>query len=261
MSQVIAIQTFPAWGYLIVDKEIVAVDVGAPSVARKMVDVVIGQLHRQPTEIKLIVATHYHVDHIGGISELRKHTPAKVMFHQAAQPFVEGLALQQFPPLYRWINMLTNRIGVPEPSASSDDLRQLERIGIPFSKRPASFPVAGYFSEGDLLPGADSFRVIETPGHTTCSVCFFNDSTGELISGDTIMGGLQGPESNTYVVSRAEIARSADKLKKLQVKKLYPGHGLILTGDSLLKDMNSDPLPDGIGGLVARLKARRVAAL
>jgi glyoxylase-like metal-dependent hydrolase (beta-lactamase superfamily II) len=257
LTEVIPIQTFPAWGYLIVAEQIVAVDVGAPSVADKMADVVQNQLGRKVDDIRWIVATHYHVDHVGGISRLLELTPASVMFHKAANKYVEGREKLIFPPLHRWPNMLINRLEIPEPSASFRDLARLQKIGIPLLNKPVPFAVEGYYAEGDLLPGGGGFRVVETPGHTECSVCFYSENTGELISGDTIMGGKHGPEPNTFVVSRDRIAQSVRKLKKLKVRKLYPGHGLVLEGDSLLEDISEMPILDGISGLIARLKRRK----
>ena len=237
---------------------IVAVDVGAPSVANRMVDIVVHELGRRPVDIQWVVATHYHVDHIAGIPRLLELTPARVRFHESVRGHVERHDRLIFPPLRRWPNMLINQIDIPEPRISWKDMRTMAWIGLPVLNQALPFQPEGYYREGDDLPGENGFTVLETPGHTSCSVCFFDEETGALISGDTLVAGKRGAEPNTFVRDRDQIILAARRLKALPVRTLYPGHGFILEGERVLASMNEIPVPDGLRGLMARLRRRPI---
>ncbi len=56
---------------------------------------------------KYIVATHAHIDHVGGIEKLQQATDAGVVMHQADLPLYQNLALQA-----EWL-------GVPSPGVAN----------------------------------------------------------------------------------------------------------------------------------------------
>ena len=76
--------------------------------------------------------------------------------------------------------------------------------------------------EGDNI--AD-FEVIHTPGHTKGGICLWDGEN--LISGDTIFAG-GGVGRMDIGGSYADMKSSVEKLMKLDVKNIYPGHGPIV---------------------------------
>lgn len=79
--------------------------------------------------------------------------------------------------------------------------------------------------DGDEIAG---FKVLHTPGHTSGGICLWDGEN--LISGDTIFAGGG--------VGRMDIGGSYDDMKKsvkrlvdLNVKNIYPGHGMYVTGN------------------------------
>ena len=69
------------------------------------------------------------------------------------------------------------------------------------------------------------FKVIETPFHTSGSVCFLYEKEKAIFTGDTLfknsIGRTDLPTGNERLVKN-----SLEKLKKLdQSIKVYPGHG------------------------------------
>lgn len=73
--------------------------------------------------------------------------------------------------------------------------------------------------EGDKI---HDFEVIHTPGHTYGSICLYNGET--LISGDTVFAG--GGFGRTDIGGNMNnMMESLEKLNKLDVKYLLPGHG------------------------------------
>jgi glyoxylase-like metal-dependent hydrolase (beta-lactamase superfamily II) len=76
--------------------------------------------------------------------------------------------------------------------------------------------------EGDNI--AD-FEVIHTPGHTKGGICLWDGEN--LISGDTIFAG-GGVGRMDIGGSYTDMKNSVEKLMKLDVKNIYPGHGPIV---------------------------------
>ena len=69
------------------------------------------------------------------------------------------------------------------------------------------------------------FKVIHTPGHTSGGICLWDGEN--LISGDTIFAG-GGVGRMDIGGDYADMKNSVEKLLKLDVKNIYPGHGPIV---------------------------------
>lgn len=71
------------------------------------------------------------------------------------------------------------------------------------------------------------FRVLETPGHSNCSVCFLIQD--KMFSGDTIFKNNIG-RTDLYSGNLAKMLDSLDKINNLNLNYLiYPGHGPMTT--------------------------------
>ena len=75
---------------------------------------------------------------------------------------------------------------------------------------------------GKLDLGDFSLKVIHTPGHTAGSICLYQD--GVLFSGDTIFAGGNIGRTDLGGDSK-DLVSSIEKLTRLDVKVVYPGHG------------------------------------
>jgi hydroxyacylglutathione hydrolase len=143
-------------------------------------------------DIKIIVLTHGHSDHIAALRDVQDKTSAEVAIHVEDADFLEGHGSysSQFGISYR----------TPHPP---------ERL----------------LREGDIIKVADmNFEVIHTPGHTPGSICLLTDFG--VFTGDTIfrqgIGTTLMPGS-----SRPQLLESIRK--KLMILPdntvIYPGHG------------------------------------
>jgi glyoxylase-like metal-dependent hydrolase (beta-lactamase superfamily II) len=93
------------------------------------------------------------------------------------------------------------------------------------------------YLEGNRLPrsriGFGGWEVIAAPGHTEDSVVFFNESSGELISGDLILGRKDGRGYvNRFCWDECRIRGTFTALMEtIRVRIIYPGHGAVVWHD------------------------------
>ena len=107
---------------------------------------------------------------------------------------------------------------------------QLQFHGLPESLSQLRFDV-DWIGEGDKLTFGDTvLSVLQTPGHSQGSVCFYGREDGVLFSGDTLFRMSVG-RSDFPGGSHESLLDSVDtKLFPLpDDTKIYPGHGPIST--------------------------------
>jgi glyoxylase-like metal-dependent hydrolase (beta-lactamase superfamily II) len=77
--------------------------------------------------------------------------------------------------------------------------------------------------------GKIELKVLHTPGHSLCSICFYSEDKKILICGDLVfeqgVGRTDLPFGNTD-----ELKNSIERISKLDTELLLPGHGAIIEG-------------------------------
>ncbi len=166
------------------------------------VERILGLLGRYKLTVKVIVSTHAHIDHIGGLAKLHQYTGAPVMMHNDDLPLYHGMDVQ------------ADFLGMQAPELV--DVDQL-------------------LKDGDSLSwGGFQANVIHTPGHSPGSVSLYlpKDSghikltQPQLFAGDTLFAGSIG-RTDLWGGSFDQIMDSI-KSKLLQLPDdtvVHPGHG------------------------------------
>ncbi len=134
----------------------------------------------------IILLTHAHVDHIGGVRDVARALDAKVYVHK-------------------------NDIGLYE--SPNNHL-------MPYIPAEKNLPAVS-----DINPG-DDFEIIETPGHTQGGVCFYFKHIPAVFVGDTIFHNSVGRSDLPGGNHEQLISSIKSKLMALPDDlMLYPGHG------------------------------------
>ena len=156
-------------------------------------------LARHNLRVKYIVATHAHIDHVGGLEQLKRATGAAVLMHAADLPLYENVAVQA-----EWL-------GLPPPEVVSVDQ---------------------FLKEGDALRfGAYVLEVLHTPGHSPGSLSLHLAGTEtKIFSGDTLFQQSIG-RTDLWGGSYEQILKSIHSRLLIfpDETPVFPGHGLSTT--------------------------------
>lgn len=178
--------------YLIVSetgKEAVIVDPAAD-----FEDVVI-EIEQRAVQLKAILITHGHFDHIGIVDDIKEHFNVPVYAHRE-----EAVLMRE----------------------SSKNLSR-QFFGMDITAKTDHF-----VEDGQRLDFGDGlvFDCIVVPGHTNNSVCYYNAEYAFLITGDTLMAGSIGRTDFNQVSPSVLIQNIKKKLLILPEKTvIYSGHG------------------------------------
>ncbi len=141
--------------------------------------------------VKAILLTHGHFDHIMGVSRIQELTGAKVYIYSDDVMFPNDNSL----------NMSTLIFSNPVPSFTADVT----------------------LNDGDEIRiGSLTVRVLHTPGHTIGGCCYMVENA--IFTGDTLMKCSCG-RTDFPTGSYPQMLQSLSKLKKLEGDyHIYPGH-------------------------------------
>ena len=143
-------------------------------------------------DIKIIVLTHGHSDHIAALYDIQDRTGAEVAIHSADAQFLHGR--ESFSTMF----------------------------GISY-KTPD--PPDRLLNEGDIIDTGDlHFSVLHTPGHTPGSICLLTDN--KVFTGDTLLYRGIGTTLMPGSSRRQLIDSIQTRLMVLPDNTtVYPGHG------------------------------------
>ena len=186
--------------------ELVLVDAGFPEKASLVLDA-IRQLGRSPSDLKHLVFTHGHPDHIGSAAALVRETGATTYMHPADVRVAESGG--PFRP------MTPGRGLVPNIAY---------RLFWRPNERTEPFRIDRTFADGDMLPLAGGLHVVHVPGHCAGQVALLWQGTRLLIAGDVCMN-IFGISDPLGFEDKDEGRRSQRRLAGLTFEAACFGHG------------------------------------
>lgn len=141
-----------------------------------------------------VLLTHGHFDHILAVKDICRAFPCKVYAGREEDRLLKDPSLN-----------LSGSMGSEQTSLEADVL----------------------VKEGDELSLIGfTWKVLETPGHTAGSVCYYVESEQVLLSGDTLFAGSLGRTDLPTGDMRDIVCSIREKLLSLPADTMvYPGHG------------------------------------
>jgi glyoxylase-like metal-dependent hydrolase (beta-lactamase superfamily II) len=178
-------------------------------------------------DIRRIIATHGHMDHVGLAGRIAEISGAEVFVHQWDTVQWAAGQGEQFIGKRLDFRAFFVEAGVP-----TDDIDELIDLILTRYKRMCSpIPSETVMEDGTVFE-FDNFnlQVIHTPGHSPGSVSLFNQSDGALYTGDTLLPELisnptiekTGSGEHKSLVSHHA---TLERIKSLGAKMVMPGHG------------------------------------
>jgi hydroxyacylglutathione hydrolase len=155
---------------------------------------VVAILRQYKLQVKQIVITHAHIDHVGGAMKLRALTAAPILLNQNDYALLKMLDEQA-----TWIGVAP----------------------------PGDVAIEASIADGESLEaGSLKANVMHTPGHTEGSVCLYFPAEKLLIAGDTLFASSIG-RTDLPGGSFEKIMRSLrDRVMTLPDDTVViPGHG------------------------------------
>jgi len=159
---------------------------------------ILALIQKHDLNVKQIVITHAHIDHVGGAMKLRAATGAPILLNQNDSALLKMLDLQA-----AWIGM-----AAPGKVDIDHSIGELDKV-----------------QAGPLVA-----QVMHTPGHTEGSVCLYFPKQQKLIAGDTLFAGSIGRTDLPGGSFEKIISSLHEKVLTLPDETVVvPGHGPLTT--------------------------------
>ena len=226
--------------YLIVGPDAVTVvDLGSNG-DHDLVLAALTRLGRLPAEVRTVMPTHLHMDHIIGLDAFARRLGVPVTLGRTAHDAVTRGRKLRFPRGLHTLRAAPTYLMQGAPRATLQDWRVGLGFGFPWSQNRFRAELAPALEHGAPLPGAPGWTVLHTPGHADDAICLHHGAARLLVAGDTVRN-FNGGEWNPLACDAAAYQRTQALLRTLEVEVVFPGHGPILEGPRVLEGLRTLP--------------------
>ena len=168
-----------------------------------MIEENIRSLGFEPAQIWHAIATHCHIDHIGGMAYLQENYGSKIIAHELDRAGIEG---------------------------ENDDLTAASMYGLNLRHIKVDLLLSDEINKLQL--GDLEFSFLHTPGHTPGSLSILIDTKdGRVLFGQDI----HGPFSPEWGSNLSDWRLSMEKLLVLKTDILCEGHAGVYRGEEIKK--------------------------
>jgi glyoxylase-like metal-dependent hydrolase (beta-lactamase superfamily II) len=197
----------------------------------------ITQLGHRRSDLRRVVLTHFHQDHVGSAAAVRGWGEVAVLAHEADAPVIRGEA--PGPPA-----VLTE---------AEKPLYEQFAAGRP---TPPPSPVDRELSHGDTVDFGGGALVIGAAGHTDGSIALHLPAHGVLFTGDLVANMFGQVTLGPFNTDREQAKASFVRLAQVDAQVVCFGHGapLVDRGDdgaapwrALCGLTGPDQVPDPLG--------------
>ena len=171
-------------------------------------------------DIKRIIMTHTHLDHISCLGEIKEEIPdLELWVHSIEAEYLERGDERAVYGMEMFKNMCQTQYGL------RDGMFEL--------------PVDRKLNDGELLEtGGMSWEVIHIPGHSAGAIALYDRSRKILVPGDVVYADYAIGRFDLFGADPAQHRDSLYRLAELDVDMLLPGHNRIMTSvpDGYIRD-------------------------
>ena len=219
--------------FLFLEPEPVLIDCGEKTTATwEALQAALAEYNLQIKDLKKIIITHAHVDHMGMAGKIAAESEAEIWVNEYSYDWAISADIMW----ERRVNIMKKfLLGDLPPNGQGASMKQmLESFtsvvinawdNIPAS-RIKTFPM-----EGVINFGGTAWQIIYAPGHAATQTCFFQKEQGWLIAGDALLRITPTPvfdfkkdHPEIRENSLSVMIKTLENLAKLPIKKVFPGH-------------------------------------
>lgn len=196
------------------------VDTGAPGYYSHDLPAELRAMGRRLDDIRAVVLTHAHSDHLGFAERIRRERSVPIRIHTADAELARGEVKPLRDPAAPGLRAI-------RPGPLLGFLIYAARLGA--LRTPPVLEVATFDDGATLdLPGAP--RVVHVPGHTAGSAALVVSARNAIFVGDAlatrnVLSGSTGPQLAPFGGDLRQAYDSLARLDGIDVQTVLPGHG------------------------------------
>jgi hydroxyacylglutathione hydrolase len=162
------------------------------------------------TDVKRIIMTHTHLDHIGCVQEIRDQLPSAELWVHA----LEASCLEE---------------GDERTVYGMAMFKQMCQSQYRLKDGAFTFKVDRWLEGGEELTiGGERWNVLHIPGHSAGGIALYEQGNRILIPGDVVYADYSIGRFDLHGANAAQLSNSLTRLADLQVSILLPGHNRIM---------------------------------